>query len=262
MDNYLEVNKESWNRRVAGHLSSDMYNMPEFLKGATSLKEIEIDLLGDIKGKSLLHLQCHFGQDTMSLERMGANCTGIDLSNEAIEQATKINEELGLKTKFICTDVYNTLNHVNEKFDIVYTSYGTIGWLPDLEKWASIISSCLKPGGKLVFVEFHPVVWMYDDDFTHVKFPYHGGPPIVETQTGSYAGESKDEFSYVCWNHGLQTVLNSLIKHGIEIKDFQEYDYSPYDCFAQTDEFETGKFRIKKFGNKIPMVYSVVGVKG
>src|SRR5690606_19279998 len=131
------------------------------LEGKNTLPEIDIELLGNIKGRSVLHLQCHFGQDSLSMARMGAKVTGIDLSDKAIEEAQKINAVLNLNAKFICCNVYDTLDHINNQFDIVYTSYGVIGWLPDLDKWATIISKSLKPGGKLIFVEFHPVVWMF-----------------------------------------------------------------------------------------------------
>lgn len=164
-ENYIEINKHSWNNRTETHLNSEFYNMTGFLIGETSLNEIELELLGDISGKSILHLQCHFGQDSISLSRLGANVTGIDLSYKAIENAKIIAEKTQANTTFICCDIYDLKKHLDEKFDIVFTSYGTIGWLPDLDKWASIINHFLKPNGKFVFVEFHPVVWMFDDKF-------------------------------------------------------------------------------------------------
>jgi 2-polyprenyl-3-methyl-5-hydroxy-6-metoxy-1,4-benzoquinol methylase len=128
--------------------------MQSFLEGKSTLNEIELQLLGDISGKKILHLQCHFGQDTMSLSRMGAKATGIDLSNKAIERAKEIALRLNLDTDFICCDLYDAPNHLNEKFDIVFTSYGTIGWLPDLDKWAKVVSHFLKPNGKFIIPIF------------------------------------------------------------------------------------------------------------
>jgi 2-polyprenyl-3-methyl-5-hydroxy-6-metoxy-1,4-benzoquinol methylase len=256
---YKEVNRQSWNDRVDAHLESDFYDLEGFRRGNTSLKEIELDLLGEVSGKSILHLQCHFGQDTLSLQRMGANCTGIDLSDKAIGAAKKLNEELGLNARFIACDVYDSPNHINEKFDIVFTSYGTIGWLPDLDRWASVISHFLKPGGMLVFVEFHPVVWMYDDDFTEVKYSYLKSDPILDEEEGTYADrEAEIKIRNISWNHGLSEVITALLKQGLKIESFKEYDYSPYNCFNGTVEFEPGKFRIEKLEDKIPMVYSVV----
>ena len=156
--NYLEKNKDSWNRRTDYHVDSEFYDVKGFLRGNTSLKSVELNLLGDIKTKSILHLQCHFGQDTLSLARMGAEATGVDLSDNAIKNANLLAEKAKLKADFICCDIYSLPQHLDKQFDIVFTSYGTIGWLPDIDKWAKIVSRYLKPGGKLVFVDFHPVV--------------------------------------------------------------------------------------------------------
>lgn len=259
---YIDINRDSWNKRVDTHLASDFYNLDGFLKGKSSLNSIELDLLGDIKGKTILHLQCHFGQDSISLSRLGANVTGVDLSNKAIENAKKIALETNVNTKFICCNIYDLPNHLDEKFDIVFTSYGTIGWLPDLDKWAKIISRFLKPTGEFIFVEFHPVVWMFDDDFENIGYNYFNSGAIIETEKGTYANKNADlNTSYVSWNHGMSEVLNSLIQNGLEIKSLDEFDYSPYNCFNKTVEFEPNKFRIKHLDNKIPMVYSIKAVK-
>ncbi|WP_223607657.1 bifunctional 2-polyprenyl-6-hydroxyphenol methylase/3-demethylubiquinol 3-O-methyltransferase UbiG [Chryseobacterium sp. OSA05B] len=260
MENYLEINKNSWNAKVDPHLKSDFYFVDEFLKGRTSLNSIELELLGDIKGKSVLHLQCHFGQDSISLSRMGADVTGIDLSDKAIEAGKDLAQQCGTNTKFICSDVYSLPDILDQKFDIVYTSYGTIGWLPDLDQWAGVISHFLKPDGKFVMAEFHPAVWMFDDDFTKVAYNYFNEKPIVETFEGTYADRSADIVQeYVMWNHSLGEVLQNLINHKIELEIFQEHDWSPYPCFSHVDEFERGKWRIAHIGNKIPMVYSLRG---
>jgi SAM-dependent methyltransferase len=261
-NNYIEVNKQSWNSRVESHLKSDFYDLEGFLKGNTSLNSIELELLGDIKGKSILHLQCHFGQDTISLARLGANATGVDLSDKAIDSANKLAKEANTSALFICCDIYDLPNHLNQKFDIVFTSYGAIPWLPDLDKWAKLISGFLNPNGKLVFAEFHPVVWMFDDNFEKIGYNYFNSGAIIETQEGTYADKNAPiQLEYVCWNHGMSEVINSLIKNGLEINSLNEYDYSPYNCFNNTIEFEPKKYRIKHLDNKIPMVYSIVATK-
>ncbi|MCV9933328.1 class I SAM-dependent methyltransferase [Flavobacterium sp. LS1R47] len=261
-NNYIEVNKQSWNSRVESHLKSDFYDLEGFLKGNTSLNSIELELLGGIKGKSILHLQCHFGQDTISLARLGANATGVDLSDKAIDSANKLAKEANASASFICCDIYDLPNHLNQKFDIVFTSYGAIPWLPDLDKWAKLISGFLNPNGKLVFAEFHPVVWMFDDNFEKIGYNYFNSGAIIETQEGTYADKNAPiQLEYVCWNHGMSEVINSLIKNGLEINSLNEYDYSPYNCFNNTIEFEPKKYRIKHLDNKIPMVYSIVATK-
>lgn len=261
-DNYLQINKTAWNKRTEIHFTSNFYDVEGFLNGKSSLNAIELELLGYVSNKKILHLQCHFGQDTLSLSRLGANVIGVDLSDKAIEAAKELTNKLNTNTQFICCDVYDLPNHLNETFDIVFTSYGTIGWLPDLNKWAKVISHFLKPGGKLVFVEFHPVVWMFSDDFKSVAYNYFNEKAIVETLSGTYADKASDiKEEYVSWNHSLSEVFTSLIQNGLSINAFKEYDYSPYNCFNETVEFEAGKFRIKHFDNKIPMVYALIAEK-
>ena len=187
---YIKINKETWNHKIAVHIASDFYNNAAFLKGKTSLNSIETDLLGDVADKNILHLQCHFGQDSLSLARLGAKVTGIDFSDQAIGKAKEYSKQLNLDATFICCDVYDTPNYLHKKFDVVFTSYGTIGWLPDIDKWASIVSHFLKPGGIFVFVEFHPFIWMYDNDFKNVQYHYFKSEPIIEEEMGTYADKN------------------------------------------------------------------------
>ena len=261
-ENYIDINRQSWNNRVDAHLKSEFYDLENFVKGNSSLNSIELELLGDVKGKSILHLQCHFGQDSISLSRLGASVVGVDLSDKAIESAKQLAKDTKSTASFICCDIYDLPNHLDRKFDIVFTSYGTIGWLPDLEKWAKIVSQFLKPNGKFVFVEFHPVIWMFDDNFEKIFYRYFNSGAIIESENGSYADKSADiSQEYIMWNHGISEVVNNLIKNGLEIKSFNEYDYSPYNCFNKTQEFEPNKYQIEHLGDKIPMVYSVVATK-
>jgi len=261
-DDYIAKNRDAWNKRTTQHVGSEFYNMKSFVSGESSLQEIELKLLGNIEGKSILHLQCHFGQDSLSMARMGAAVTGADLSDEAIRKAIEINEQLDLKAKFICCDIYDLPQYLDQTFDIVFTSYGTIGWLPDLSRWAALIERYLKPGGKFIFAEFHPVVWMFDYDFDKVAYNYFKDEPIIEQTTGTYTDRNAPiEYEEVSWNHSLGEVFGSLLEHGMEIIHFEEFDYSPYDVFKHTYEFAPGKFRISHLDNKIPMVYTLVATK-
>ena len=261
-ENYLDINRHSWNNRTEAHIKSEFYGMEQFLQGKTSLQNIELNLLGNVEGKAVLHLQCHFGQDSISLSRMGAQVTGVDLSDKAIARAKSIARETQANVEFICCDLYALPANLNKQFDVVFTSYGTIGWLPNLDKWAAVISRFLKPGGQFVFVEFHPVVWMFDDDFEKIGYRYFNSGAIVETENGTYADRSANiEQQSVTWNHSISEVLNSLIRNGLEINAFDEFDYSPYNCFKHTVEFEPGKYRIKHLDNKIPMLFSLRATK-
>lgn len=261
-ENYIDINRKTWNEKTEFHIQSDFYNQKEFLNGENSLTPIELELLGNIKGKSILHLQCHFGQDTISFSRLGAKSVGVDLSDNAIEKAREISQQLNTETRFICCDIYDLPNHLNEQFDVVFTSYGTIGWLPDLDKWAKVISKFLKLGGKFVMADFHPVVWMFDDNFEKIGYNYFKSEPIIETVEGTYADKNAPINSKtVTWNHSTSELLNSLLRNNLELTTFNEYDYSPYNCFNATEEFEPKKFRIKHLENKIPMVYSILATK-
>jgi 2-polyprenyl-3-methyl-5-hydroxy-6-metoxy-1,4-benzoquinol methylase len=260
--NYIAINRQSWNNRTDAHVNSAFYDVPAFKLGKSSLNEIELRLLGDVKGKRILHLQCHFGQDSISLSRLGAEVTGVDFSDKAIEMARQLAAETSTNTQFACCDIYDLPAQLHEQFDIVFTSYGTIGWLPDLNKWASIVSHYLKPGGSFVFAEFHPVVWMFDDNFESMSYTYSNTGAIIETESGTYADKDAPiTQQYVMWNHGLGEVINNLVNNGLVICSLDEYDYSPYNCFGNTIEFEPKKFRIKHLGNKIPMVYSILARK-
>jgi len=261
-DDYVQINKALWNKRVGPHLKSEFYKVEESINGASSLNQIERELLGDIRGKSVLHLQCHFGQDSISLARMGAKVTGVDLSDAAIEAAKVLSKKCAVNADFICCDIYDLPQHLDKKFDIVFTSYGTIGWLPDLNKWATIINRFLNQNGVFVFVEFHPVVWMFDNDFRKITYSYFKDDAIVEMEASTYADSTASiEKQSVSWNHGLAEVATSLLAQDLIIKQFNEYNYSPYNIFSDMYEFEPSKFRIKSFQEKIPLVYSLLAAK-
>ena len=259
---YIEINKKLWDKKTEIHFGSEFYDNDSFLKGRDTLNSIELYLLGDVKGRRILHLQCHFGQDTISLARKGAIATGVDFSENAIEKAKQLNSTAGTNAKFIQNDIYKLPDILDEKFDIVYTSYGVVGWLADMQKWAQVIHHFLKPGGEFVLVEFHPVVWMFSYDFRQIEFNYMDDNPIIEELDGTYTDrEASIREKSVTWNHGLGNVINSIIKTGMIISDFQEYNYSPYNCFNNTVKVSDRKFKINGLEDKIPMVYSVKAIK-
>lgn len=260
---YLQKNKASWEARTAVHVDSAFYDRKGFLQGKNVLNSIELELLGDVKGKKVLHLQCHFGMDTLSLARMGAEVTGIDFSERAVEEAQKLANDAGLDGRFICCDLYSLPDHLNETFDIVFTSYGTIGWLPDIHRWAAIVARYLRPGGLFVFAEFHPVVWMFDNDFTHIQYRYFQSDAIVENETGTYTDrDAPIEQETLAWNHGLGEVVTALIRNGLIITHLEEFDYSPYPCLSHLKETQPGRWQVAHLYDRIPMVYALAAVRG
>ncbi|MBC5992670.1 class I SAM-dependent methyltransferase [Pontibacter cellulosilyticus] len=260
---YFEANRSLWNQKTPVHLRSEFYNMPAFMAGKTSLNQIELAEVGPVNGKSMLHLQCHFGQDSLSWARMGAKVTGIDISDEAIKQARELNSQLSLDATFVRSNLYDLKENLEGQFDIVFTSYGTIGWLPDLDKWADIIDHFLKPGGTFYIAEFHPVLWMFDDNFSEIVYPYHNThEPIITETEGTYADrEAPIKQKEYGWNHGLGEVITALISRGIYPEFLHEFSYSPYNCFSGMVQGEDGYWRIKGLENKLPMVYSIKAIK-
>ncbi|NRB60013.1 MAG: class I SAM-dependent methyltransferase [Winogradskyella sp.] len=259
---YFNVNKDTWNKKVAIHAKSEMYDIEGFKSGKSSLMPYEIKALGDVKGKSLLHLQCHFGQDTLSWSRAGARCVGIDISDEAIKLASQLNNELNLDAQFVCCNVLDTSEFVKETFDIVYTSYGVIGWLPDLKPWAKMIAERLKVGGTFYIVEFHPILWMFDylEGKPVMKYGYMQDEVIYEEYEGTYADQSSKIVSKEYgWNHGLSEVVNALIEAGLEIDYLNEYDESPYDVFPDLIKQDNGMYAMKN--QLFPMLFEIMATK-
>ena len=262
MEQYFEANRQCWNLRTEVHKTSDFYDVEGWKQGRTSLTGIELREVGPVAGKKLLHLQCHFGQDTLSWARMGARVTGCDLSDKAIALARQLTRECNLKGRFVCCNVYDLPQHLKGKFDVVFTSFGVVGWLPDLDRWAAVIARFLKKGGIFYLAEFHPVVWMLDEGMEFIKYAYHNAGVIQTDQVGTYADRYAGiEYTEYGWNHSLSEVINSLLRHGLQLEFLNEYPYSPFDCFDKTVKGADGNYRIQGLEDKIPMVYTLKAVK-
>ena len=253
---YLKINKQAWDDRTKIHIKSKFYDVPAFKAGKSSLNAIELEQVGDVTGKSLLHLQCHFGQDTLSWARLGAKVTGVDISGEAINQANLLKEQLGLDANFIESDVCQFGNINNTQFDIVYTSYGVLCWLADLTQWAHTVAKCLKDGGEFHLIEFHP--------FNELLSGYSYFPqdkPDVE-EDGTYT-ENCDGITakMATWAHPLSEVMGALIAAGLTIEHFAEYPFSPYDCFEGLEYVEGLGYQMVYEGQQVPLLYSIKACK-
>ena|SRR3989338_708860 len=257
--NYFEANQHTWNQRVGIHKDSKFYDLGSFKAGKSSLiSSIEKKELPDVRDKRLLHLQCHFGMDTLSWEREGAIVTGIDFSDKAIQVARQLTTDLQLNANFVCSNVYDLRTNLEGPFDIVFTSYGVIGWLPDLDNWASIIAHFLKPGGIFYMAEFHPVLFMFDEQLEALKYHYTNHEVIELEVEGTYTdGDATIQGKEYGWNHSLSEVINALLAHGLNIELFNEFTYSPFPCFPNLVQGVDGNWRIKGLEGKIPMVYSI-----
>ena len=263
---YLSVNQQGWDRRVQTHVTSEFYDVAGFLKGRSSLQEIELAGL-EVMGKSLLHLQCHFGLDTLSWARMGADVTGVDLSPAAITQAKSLTEQTGLKANFICSDVYSVPETIATEFDLVFTSYGAIVWLPDLDKWAQVIASKLVAGGQFYMVEFHPAQAVFEG-YSY----FHQDAPDVEDEVTYTENANDDSNTFMSWSHSLSDVINALIKAGLDINRVDEFAFSPYNCFEglteETLELELPqgleqrkRYFVEHKGQRLPLTYAISATK-
>ncbi|MGC1473737.1 MAG: class I SAM-dependent methyltransferase [Psychroserpens sp.] len=261
-EDYFEVNRKTWNEKVKIHSESKMYDLQAFKDGKSSLNHYELNALGDVKGRSLLHLQCHFGQDTLSWSRLGAKCVGVDLSDNGIALAKRLNIELHADATFVCCNVLETSQFVKKAFDIVFTSYGVIGWLPDLKPWGRMIAQRLKPGGIFYIVEFHPIVWMFDylAKPPIMTYGYMQDEPIYEEYEGTYADQdSKIISKEFGWNHGLSEIINALIEAGLTIDYLKEHDESPYNILPDLLETKSGNFVTKD--KLYPLIFEIRATK-
>ncbi len=259
MENYFDTNKKLWNDKVPVHLGSELYMLEEFLKGSSSLCPVVTQQLGDIKGKSILHLQCHFGQDSLSMARMGAKVTGVDFSEEAIKKAKDLNEQLNLDATFVEANVLELEKQLEGQFDIVFTSFGTIVWLPDLNKWANIINRFLKPGGQFIFVEFHPTINSLDWDTGSFDYNYfNSGEPYHETVNGTYADMDSDlKGEEYFWQHSFGEIFNALLGQGLSLQSFEEYPFSSYDVFGEMKKIDNWKYVYAKMQASFPHMFSM-----
>ncbi len=265
MKEYFKDNERLWDEKTPVHLKSEFYDLQGFLSGKTSLMQPELEDLpaSFVNGKSMLHLQCHFGQDSLSFARMGAKVTGIDLSGNAIAAAKELNKQLALDATFVKSNLYDLPENLEGQFDIVFTSYGTITWLPDLVKWAKIINHFLKPGGTFYIVETHPLLYLFDYDNHTISYNYfNSGKPYSEEVEGTYADPDSDlKATEHFWCHSLHEVIQPLLQEGLQLVDFKEYDYSPYDCFPNMEKDGEQVFRYKKTGTSIAHLFSLKMIK-
>lgn len=240
MDIKIASNKELWDSRVAGHMTSKFYDMESFRAGRNSLPALDVEVMGSVEGLSLLHLQCHFGQDTLSWGRLGASVTGVDLSDAAVEAARGLSDELGVEARFHRSNVLEY--EPDRTYDRVYTSYGVLGWLPDLKPWARVVSQALAPGGEFLLAEFHPLLMMYDFPSRALKYDYFhkGGEELV---SGSYAdtNDATERVEYF-WSHTLADILTPLLAEGLRLVEIQELPWSPYGCFEGMEEESPGRW--------------------
>ena len=245
-------NLKLWNAWTKVHEASAFYDVEGFRAGATSLFPLELEELGPAvrEGTTLLHLQCHFGLDTLSWARMGAEVVGVDISDEAIALARRLADDVGLsgRAEFICSDVYDADDPLGERlFDIVFVSWGALEWLPDLAPWARLIARRLKPGGLYYMAEIHPFASCYDEvpgeRQLRIGYDYFAGPekPSVDAVEHSYADPQTRLDNLVAWGweHSMSAIIGSLLDAGLRLEQLHEHPFAPapfWDWMVQDEQ--------------------------
>ena len=271
MDEYQKVNLANWEERVDGHMAPDGYGVDELVNTPEALTAVvrhDAEKIGNVSGLSLLHSQCHIGTDTLSWAKLGATVTGIDFSPKAIAAARSIAERMGIDATFIETAVSDAPQHLEDTFDIVYTSVGAICWMPDIDEWARVMASFVKPGGRFWIRDSHPALMALDDgrddDQLIVKFPYfHQHKPINFPDTESYAGsatlENTDSYS---WAHSIADVITALINAGLVLEQFEEYQHLDWQFLSFMEKTDDDTWVLPQdVRDNVPMQFSILASK-
>ncbi len=265
----LRVNQRLWDEWTRIHEKSAFYDLDGFRRGGVRLHPYEIAEVGDVSGHELLHLQCHFGIDTLSWARLGARVTGADFSPAAIELATGLAAELELDARFVRSDIYDLPDVLEGEFDIVYTSRGVLGWLPDIRRWARVVSHFLKPGGTFYITEIHPVAQAFENEGVapgelRLRYPYWEHPePLAFEVEGSYADRAAEVTTRTeyGWDHGLGEIVTALIDAGLRIESLREFPWLAWqlDFLVQDDD---SAWRLPpEIPGELPLSFSLLAIK-
>jgi SAM-dependent methyltransferase len=269
MHKYFETNRARWDESVGIHLNSQtgFYPVDEFRAGKDVLDPIESDEIGDVAGKALLHLQCHFGLDTLCLARRGAVVTGLDFSPKAIAAARALADDCGVAATFVEGNLYDAPALIAGRFDIVYVTWGAIIWLPDIARWAEVVAHFLEPGGFLYLLEDHPAASALDqaeDGRLVSTYPYfQGAEPLRFDDAVTYTGDTarlENTRSYE-WNHSLSSIVNGLIGAGLRLDCLNEYDRVGWQKFPGLVADDDGMYRLPPGMPSVPLAFSLKASK-
>ena len=256
MDDYAALNRANWDERVPAHAASPDYSVDKFIADPDFLSEVvrfDLPLLGDISGQRGVHLQCHIGTDTISLARLGASMTGVDFSEPAVRQAGALAKQTGADAVFVRSDVYHAVEAVGRgAFDFVFTGIGALCWLPSVSRWARVVASLLRSGGRLFIREGHPMLWAAQDGREHgllaIEYPYfERDEPTVFHEGGTYVATDAVFEQNVTheWNHGVGEIVTALLDAGMAITGLTEHDSVPWEALpGQMEQIGGGEWRL------------------
>jgi SAM-dependent methyltransferase len=260
---YRSANQKMWDRFVDINARSALYQLSEFRKGRNKLSALERAEVGDVRGKRLLHLQCHFGMDTLSWAILGARVTGVDFSEKGILLARQLSQELGIPASFLCSDVYDLPRRLAGTFDIVFTSYGVLCWLDDLPRWARLIRDYLKPGGFFYMAEFHPFAQVFENETPisrlEVRYSYFRKKVMQFKVDGSYASATEKipaQFDYE-WMHTLSEVVDALLGVGLRLEFLHEHPFTVFQAFPFLKKTRDGTWHLPRGMPSLPLTFSL-----
>lgn len=266
------LNRANWDERAPAHAASPDYAVEQFIADPTFLSEVvrfDLPLLGDVRGLRGIHLQCHIGTDTISLARLGADMTGLDFSGAAIDQARQLAERTNSPTQFVQSDLYDAASVLTPgSYDLVFTGVGALLWLPDIERWADVVTTLLRPGGRLFIREGHPMLWTIDEEVTDaltLGYSYfEHAEPLVSDEPGTYV-ETDVEFESTvshAWGHGLGEVISALLTRGMRLTGFVEHQSVPWEALpGQMVKGELGEWQLADRPERLAHSYTLQAVK-
>jgi SAM-dependent methyltransferase len=268
---YVEVNRRNWESRVAIHEAG--YGLDAFRRDPSHLSDVvrfDLPRLPDVAGLDVVHLQCHIGTDTVSLARLGARMTGLDFSPSALAVARQLATDCGESIDYVLSDVYRAVDALGAaRFDVVYTGVGALCWLPDVRRWASVVTGLLRPSGRVFIREGHPMLWSLadprDDELLVVEFPYFettGGTRFSETTT--YVGHAGELTSpdTIQWNHGIAEILTAVADAGLRLVSFEEHTSVPWNPLGSAMEgMANGEFQLRDQPERLAASYTLQAVK-
>jgi SAM-dependent methyltransferase len=257
------ANREYWDGKAGFNVAS--WNVEGFVADPTKLTRIvaaDRDAVGDVRGRSLLHLQCHFGMDTLSWARLGAEVTGVDFSPRAVASAIDLAARIGLAARFIEADLYATPDVLQETFDIVYTGGGALCWLPDIRGWAAVVGRMLRPGGTFYIREAHPVLWSLEDErddrLLVIGRPYFEvTEPIQWDAEPVWDKKAPEVTTHYEWNHGLAEIVTAVIEADLTIESLFEHQTCLWQALPFMVEDEDGWWRLPDRPERLPLMYSI-----
>lgn len=262
--NWLELNKAYWDERAPLHAESRFYDVPGFLAGNDTLRAFEAEQVGDVHGRSLLHLMCHIGLDTLSWARRGAQVTGLDFSAPALHTAADLARRAGIEgASFVLADINHASEALNgQSFEIVYTGAGVLQWLPDIDHWARTVASLVASGGFFYLADYHPFIDIVDDEVRALRRGYLQPGPFVEQESGSYTGSADTRANTsVKWTHHIGSIINALAQAGLRIEFLREYAFTDAPMFYGLERGEDGLWRFPLDRLQIPLMFSLRAAK-